>query len=131
MSKEIKSNRLWEYIDYILKETKLFNKKDEEVSINITYADLVWILLNALFECIELEQYEFLDGGQDKDIHGYKMYKTKASERFNKLFNALNKNGVNMSPIIEIGHIRSIIEFAELNNINDILRELADIPSEE
>lgn len=123
---KIKSPRNWEPINYILEESSLKDHRDKEVSLNITIEDYIWMTLQAFYEAVDYESYEFLNNAADSDNQLFRLYKVKAIERFRKLFDACDQIGIKPESIIEIGKVRMLAETVELNQINDIIASILD-----
>jgi hypothetical protein len=123
--KAIESPRIWEFINYILEESNLKQHRDTHISLTITTEDVAWIILQSLFESIELEVYQLLDNAPDKDLESFKLYKTKCMERFKKFFDICDQIGIKKESIIEIAQMRTVVERAELNSINELISQLS------
>ena len=121
---KIASPRSWQLISYILEESNIKEHRDKEVSLNLTMEDFIWMTIQAFNESIDLEVYEFLNNTSDADNNQFILYKTKALERFRKLFDACDQIGIKKESIVEIGQLRIIGEYSQLNEVNDIISEI-------
>lgn len=130
-TKDIRSTRFWEYIEYVLDKSSLSSKRDNILTIDITIEDYVWIMFVSFFDILDQELYEFLEEGSDKKSKEFQLNKIKCGLRFNKFWEACESAGIDKRAVLEILNTRCFAEFSILTDINKKIANMLQSISED